>query len=48
VQKLGTNVYTVMLIIAFLALVTGTILLYMELGRYGTFPQWQTPTSAGS
>jgi hypothetical protein len=48
VQKQGTNVYTVMLILAFLALVTGSVLLYMELGRYGTYPWWQTPASAGS
>lgn len=46
VQKQGTNIYTVMLILAFLALVTGTTLLAMELQRYGTYPWWRTPASA--
>jgi hypothetical protein len=41
-QKQGTNIYTVMLILAFLALTTGSILLYMELSQYGTFPYWNT------
>jgi hypothetical protein len=44
-QKPGTNVYTVMLIMAFLAIVTACILLSVELGRFG-FPQqvpWNTP-----
>ena len=31
---------------AFLALVTGTVLLSMELQRYGSYPWWQTPASA--
>lgn len=34
VVKQGTNVYTVMLILAFLALVTTCILLYMEWARF--------------
>jgi hypothetical protein len=41
-QKQGTNIYTVMLILAFLALTTGSILLYMELTKYGSFPYWGT------
>ena len=45
-QKQGTNIYTVMLILSFLALVTGTILLAMELQRYGDYPWWRTPASA--
>lgn len=49
VQKQGTNIYTVMLILSFLALVTGTVLLSMELNRFGTYPQWKAPSaSAGS
>jgi hypothetical protein len=46
VQKQGTNIYTVMLILSFLALVTGTVLLAMELNRYGDYPWWRTPASA--
>jgi hypothetical protein len=42
-QKQGTNIYTVMLILSFLALVTGTILLAMELQRYGDYPWWRAP-----
>lgn len=45
-QKQGTNIYTVMLILTFLALVTGTVLLSMELNRYGSYPWWRTPASA--
>ena len=45
-QKQGTNIYTVMLILTFLALVTGTVLLAMELQRYGDYPWWRTPASA--
>ena len=41
-QKQGTNIYTVMLILTFLALTTGSILLYMELTKYGSFPYWGT------
>ncbi|WP_254511037.1 hypothetical protein [Anatilimnocola floriformis] len=46
VQKQAINVYTVMLILSFLALVTGTVLLSMELNRYGQYPWWKTPASA--
>ncbi|WP_425617648.1 hypothetical protein NA78x_001329 [Anatilimnocola sp. NA78] len=47
VQKQGTNIYTVMLILSFLALVTGTVLLSMELNRYGEYPWWNTPARTG-
>jgi hypothetical protein len=44
-QKPKANVYTVMLIVSFLALVLATILLHVELygspDRYGT-PPWST------
>ena len=43
-QKPGANVYTVMLIISFLALVTACALLATELGRFGSYPQWNTKT----
>lgn len=42
VVKQGTNVYTVMLVLAFLAIVTSCILLYMELTQYGNYPWWNT------
>jgi hypothetical protein len=44
-QKQGTNIYTVMLILAFLALTTGSILLYSELSKYGSFPYWSATGS---
>ncbi len=40
VQKQGTNIYSVMLILSFLALTIGSILLYMELSKYGSYPWW--------
>ena len=45
--KPGTNVYTVMLILAFCALLTATTLLAMELSRFGSYPQWKA-TAGGS
>jgi hypothetical protein len=41
-QKPGTNVYTVMLIIAFCALVVACSLLYSELRQFGSYPYWNT------
>lgn len=41
-QKQRTNVYTVMLIIAFIFIVTSCVLLYMELKRWGNYPWWNT------
>jgi hypothetical protein len=40
VQKQGVNIYTVMLILSFLALTTASILLYTELNKYGSYPWW--------
>ena len=37
VQKPRSDVYTMMLIVSFVALVISCILLYLELGRYGGF-----------
>lgn len=39
-QKPGTNIYTVMLILSFLFIVTATVMLAMELNRFGTYPWW--------
>jgi len=48
VQKAGTNIYTVMLILAFLFILTATVMLALELNRFGSYPWWQTPTAGGS
>lgn len=37
VQKPKTNIFTVMLIISFLAMLIGCVLMYLELDRYGGF-----------
>jgi len=42
VGKAPPNVYTVMLIISFLALVTACALLATELNRFGSYPWWKT------
>jgi hypothetical protein len=42
VQKQRLNVYTVMLIISFICIVTSCIVLYMELSRWGNYPWWST------
>jgi hypothetical protein len=34
-----------MLILAFIFIVTATVMLALELNRFGTYPWWQTPTS---
>ncbi len=36
------NVYTMMLIISFICIVTSCVLLYMELKRWGNYPWWRT------
>jgi len=41
-EKPGTNVYTVMLILSFCAIVVACTLLYVELTRFGNYPWWQT------
>ena len=39
-QKPRLNVYTMMLLLSFIALLVGTILLVMELSKYGEFLDW--------
>ncbi len=46
VQKPRTNIYTMMMILAFFAIVIGCVLLYLELKTYGDFPWWEGKTSA--
>ena len=40
----GVNVYTVMLIVSFVALLIACLLLFLELRRWGSFPYWSVPT----
>ena len=47
-QKPGTNIYTVMLILAFCFIVTSTVVLAMELNKFGAYPQWKVPAGGGS
>jgi len=37
-----------MLILSFCAILTATVLLAMELGRFGGYPQWKVTTTGGS
>lgn len=41
-RKSSLNIYTVMLLMSFIALTIGAILLFMELQRFGDWPQWRT------
>lgn len=41
-QKQPFSIYTMMLILAFIALVIGCLLLYLELNRNGSYPWWNT------
>lgn len=43
-EKPHLNVYTMMLLISFIALVTGSVLLYLELQPYGNFLEWWQTT----
>ncbi|MEM8677869.1 MAG: hypothetical protein AAGF97_00810 [Planctomycetota bacterium] len=43
VDKPKTNIYTVMLIIALIALMMACLLLWLEVSSYGSFPWWKTP-----
>ncbi len=47
VQKQPLNVYTVMLIVSFCAIITACLLLYLELKQWGSFPWWK-PTTGGT
>jgi len=37
-----------MLILSFCFIVTAIVILSLELGRFGNFPQWKVPAAAGS
>ncbi|MBC8875499.1 MAG: hypothetical protein H8E44_39235 [Planctomycetes bacterium] len=40
--KQRTSVYTMMLILSFIAICTACTLLWLELDRYGKLPMWKT------
>ena len=44
-RKRQYDLYTVMLFISFIALLTGCLLLYSELNSYGSFPWFKPATS---
>jgi hypothetical protein len=48
VQKQPLNVYTVMLIVAFLALTIASLLLYLELTQWGSFPWWKAESGGAA
>lgn len=41
-QKQRTNVYTIMLVVAFLCITVACVILYLELKEYGAYPWWKT------
>ena len=47
VQKQRLNVYTVMLIVSFIAICTACALLYLELSKYGAYPWWNVDQAIG-
>ena len=48
VQKPGSNVYTVMLLIALVALIIGCVLLYLEIDSYGGFGAIRGPAASAA
>lgn len=42
VVKQSTNIYTVMLLLAFVAIVTASVVLYLNLQQYEPYPWWNT------
>jgi hypothetical protein len=48
VQKQQLNVYTVMLIVSFCCICIASLLLYLELRRWGSFPWWKAETGGGA
>jgi hypothetical protein len=41
-QKPRANIYTMMLVLAFCAIVVACVLLWLELKTYGDYPWWET------
>lgn len=47
-QKQRSNVFTMMLILSFAALVTGSVVLYLHLSDYGEYPWWELPSDVAA
>ena len=47
-HKQSTNIYTVMLIVSLLAIITDTVILAMELNRFGEYPWWEVPAGGSA
>ncbi len=47
-EKQSTNIYTVMLIVSLLAIITATVILAMELNRFGEYPWWEVPAGGSA
>lgn len=47
-QKQRANIYTMMLILAFIAICIACTLLWMELQSFGSYPWWKTDSVAPS
>ena len=45
VQKQGLNVYTMMLVVSFIAMTIASVMMYLELQKYGTYPWWDTSSA---
>jgi hypothetical protein len=41
-QKPRANIYTMMLVLAFFAIIVACIVLWLELKTYGDYPWWET------
>lgn len=41
-QKQRNNIYTMMLILAFIGICVACVMLWLELQEYGSFPWWKT------
>ena len=41
-QKARANIYTMMLVLAFCAIVVACVVLWLELKTYGDYPWWET------
>ena len=41
-KKQSTDIYTVMLMISFVAVLIACVLLFLELSEYGSYPWWKT------
>jgi hypothetical protein len=44
-QKQRANIYTMMLLLSFIALCVACTLLWLELQAYGAFPWWKPPAN---